>query len=87
LAQDKTEIIPKTQGGDIFTLRLNSDIITLQLHGERMGLDKELFFRDEGGNRKSLCIKRDNINCARLLNILAFLFEFFYQTLQVQKEQ
>ena len=52
-----------------------------------MGLDKELFFRDEGGNRKSLCIKRDNINCARLLNILAFLFEFFYQTLQVQKEQ
>jgi len=32
LAQDKTEIIPKTQGGDIFTLRLNSDIITLQLH-------------------------------------------------------
>src|SRR3990172_9521950 len=32
LAQDKTEITPKPRGGDIFILRLNSDIIILQQH-------------------------------------------------------
>jgi len=39
LAQDKTEITPKPRGGDIFILRLNSDIIILQQQKGRKSIE------------------------------------------------